>query len=128
MRCTTWSPFQSPEAKAIYSNLTIHEYQELQKLTNGFAIRNGLICGVCALAFQQPYIILKVISLTLLILHYFNQTSLIDELKQLLCSTEWAKAQGYTPNKLKLYSFPFSLKKVKRYELEILVAVSINSR
>lgn len=105
MSWKTWSPFQSPEAKAIYSNLTMYEYQELQKLTNGFAIRNGLICGVCALAFQQPYIILKVIALTILILHYFNQTSLIDELKVFLCSTEWAKSRGYTPESLKLYSF-----------------------
>lgn len=108
MSWKTWTLFQSPEAKAIYAHLSVQEYRNYQKITTGFAIRNGIISGIFAIGFQQPYIAIKVLALTMLALHVFNQTSLLDELKQFLCSTEWAKEQGYEPDTLKLYSFQSS--------------------
>lgn len=107
----TWTLFQSQDATLIYTNLSDQEYRKLENITNRFIIWNVLICVFALVTFnflgefQLSSITLFLCGLFFIILHIKNCLIANHQIKQYLCSTEWAKSQGYTPEKLKLHSF-----------------------
>ena len=109
----TWSPFQSPEVREICTHLTDAERNEL--------MRRGALSGIWL--FVLPFLMLMagiqshnavVLFATAggLVLFYVGFV-LISWMRnrQFFCATDWARKQGITPDKLRLFSFPWSAAK-----------------
>lgn len=122
MSWKTWSLFQSPAVNEICSHLTKQEHSKLV----GNSASYGLVLGICCtpinmvigeyvafnyliqienptLFFNNIYFISLAIFLVGINIMYIRHWQ--NEQREYLCSTEWAKSQGYTPENLELYSF-----------------------
>jgi hypothetical protein len=105
--CVTWSPFQSPEVLEICAHLTDAERNILA--------RRGALNGVWL--FVVPFIAMfaaiqsgKAGFMVLLLgaLAAFYATFVVitqQRNRAFLCSTDWARKQGMTPEELRLFSF-----------------------
>ncbi len=106
MDIVTWTPFQSEETKQIYAHMTDDEKKRgmirgccfglwvglfLTPLANEYIIRNLNISTTTAIVF----IILNIIFIP----------SWFKSQKRFLCSTKWAKSQGYNSDQIALYKF-----------------------
>ena len=101
----TWSPFQSKAVKDIFAHMTEQE----KTAVRSFSRVSGLLSAIC---FALPIsfgvmlveslksiyatiaLILWIIIGVVILLHRRRKS------KELLCSTKWAKSQGYTPDKI----------------------------
>lgn len=108
----TWFTKPSPEVKSICENMTVEEYLHYQKLTDRFSWRQGIFIGIFVIFYSVTSIVFNFNSTVLLTISFIlvpalcvNIRVLYQEQKQYLCSTEWAKSQGYNPEDLKLFSF-----------------------
>lgn len=106
----SWKPwffFHSPTAKTICANMNAHEFNAL---ITDFIMNitwNAIALTIIAMVLQTPFTFAMYLSLYLIILLIINQFAFTKQLKEFLCSTEWAKAQGYKPETLKLFSLQF---------------------
>lgn len=118
VRRFTWSPFQSPEVQSICANLT---EDERTQLINNAQLRG---CELCVwvvrpvillmisifLTYSRPFpfLVFSVLLVWFICLHSIPRLrSMRKQVKELLCDTDFAKLQGYTPSNLKLESFPW---------------------
>jgi len=101
----TWAPFQSKAVKDIFAHMTAQEKAAVES----FSKRSGLLAAICV-AIPVSFGVMLVKSLKsiyatialiiwiiigVVILFHRRRKS-----KELLCSTEWAKSQGYTPDRI----------------------------
>jgi len=100
----TWAPFQSPTVKNICSNMTESEKNLVAAHGKSFGVKAAifvvipLVIGVdlrSSLVGLPGVIILLWIMFGAVILTRQRKKG-----KELLCSTDWAKSQGITPDKL----------------------------
>lgn len=102
----TWSPFQSPAVREICSHMT-----EAEK--SGAAARAALYGVWCAVSFAVPLPLaflveskwLMLIAVLLIVIHLACIPVWHKMQRRYLCSTVWARAQGVSPDRLKLFSF-----------------------
>ncbi len=116
---STWSPFQSPEVKAICENLAEQEHARLiiNARLSGYEIGNwvvGPMIGLIASAFLSfaapfPYLLLFAACAWCVYAHSIpRMRKMRHRVREILCETDFAKQQGYTPSALSLESFPWS--------------------
>lgn len=102
----TWSPFQSPELREICRHLTDAEESRI-------VIRSGLYGIWIAATFACPIVYLirgrdpwyLSLAAGLVLAHIACLPLWFKMQRRYLCSTEWARQQGFTPEKLRLYAF-----------------------
>ena len=108
MSWITWSPFQSDDVKAICAHMTPQEEQA--------GIAHGAVAGVFIVISVVAPIGMFLLSgkgiygAALAIVAFatvwlFGARRLIRQQKEHLCSTEWAKQQGYDPDSLRTKTF-----------------------
>ena len=117
---STWSPFQSPKVREICAHLTPDEHARLLKN----AQRNGKMAVWIAAPSVVPFLaIINLyrgfgswrLNLAFLALYaVYVAVFCLPRLKaarrrtrEFLCETEWARSQGYTPERLRLMKFPW---------------------
>lgn len=101
---STWSPFQSPEAREICAHMTSAE-------KSAVAIRGGCYGVWCAATFACPICLavstrsplLLGIAALLVLTHLLCIPLWLKMQRQFLCSTTWAREQGITPDRLSLF-------------------------
>jgi len=103
MNWYTWSPFQSADTKAICSNMTEAEMSA--------GARRGAFYGVwvvislalpIGLSIFRPSLVSLCIVSVCVAVHILCIPVWQRKQREFLCSTEWAKSQGYTPGDLRL--------------------------
>ncbi len=111
MSWITWSPMQSPETAEICAHLTPSEESRLMTRSGAY----GLWCGV-SFAFPITWLGMSLaglfpsspsrigVAIALIVAHVVFIPKWQRNQKKYLCSTQWAREQGYTPEKLKLLS------------------------
>lgn len=104
----TQSLFLSSDVKSIYANMSSKEYSNIEWEIYKYERWYGLTIGIFIFAILNSNPIAKILTLILFLLQILKNHK---TLKTLLCSTEWAKTQGYKPDTLKLFSLPFFSKK-----------------
>ena len=125
MSWKTWSPFQSPEVREICQNLTPAEMKQLAKdaaFTGAEIGRRamplgavfGAVVGVMVMItpnWSSPMRWLAIAAGAILISPLFmliNRRWMRENRqrqREMLCSTEYARANGITPDRLRLFSF-----------------------
>jgi hypothetical protein len=102
----TWSPFQSPEVRDICAHMTDSERDE--------ASRRGGLYGLWvfatfagplsfAVVYRHPTLI--AVAAVLIVIHIVCIPIWQRMQRHFLCSTLWAREQGYTPERLRMFSF-----------------------
>lgn len=101
----TWSPLQSPEVGAICSHLTKAERNNLSVLTLLYSV------WIVATAFGLPAFIRStpapgswIVGAIWASLFLVSIPMIGRMMRHVLCSTVWARQQGFTPEKLRLFS------------------------
>ena len=124
---TSWPPFRSPEVRNICSNLTPVEKQRLMEQAMEYGQmsgqRMGTPCAIITILLIVSYnlrvpIYLIAIAVFVLIMFFVVYTLAFDRrvqaqrqrVREILCDTGYAQAQGYRPETLPLYTFPWSQK------------------
>ena len=101
----TWSPFQSQEVKEICEHMLESELQQ--------AIKRSRIYGIwCAFTFAGPMAfmiihgnkVLLAVGLVLIGLHLICFPFWLKSQRRFLCSTQWAKNEGFKPDKLNMFA------------------------
>jgi hypothetical protein len=118
---TMWSPFQSSEVREICANLTPDERTRL--VQNAYQRGMHVACWICIpfglatallLALWHPGWQLQTLAILGLYIVFYvffellRGPALRRRTRELLCETQWARAQGYTPDGLRLMSLPWS--------------------
>jgi hypothetical protein len=113
---STWSPFQSPEVREIGAHFTPEEREKLIRHAedNGaeLGIRLAFPAALTGMSFAYSWRIGSVLLIVYII--YFlaigirRLRGIRQRMSQLLCEPEWARSHGYTPNKLRLMTFPWT--------------------
>jgi hypothetical protein len=102
----TWSPFQSPEVRAICTHMTDAEKAE--------ALRRGGIYGVWvaatfavplsfAIVERSPWLV--ALATVLVVIHIVCIPIWQRMQRRFLCSTAWAQEQGIAPDRLRMFAF-----------------------
>ncbi|MEI8288683.1 MAG: ATP-dependent metallopeptidase FtsH/Yme1/Tma family protein [Verrucomicrobiota bacterium] len=105
----TESPFQSPEVGKICSHLTKLEKTNLATLSLVIsAWVGGTVFGLSAFIRSVSGPSCWIIAVPWATLFLVSIPMIQRMLRHFLCSTAWARAQGYSPDKLALFSFPFN--------------------
>src|SRR5882724_9426084 len=115
---STWSPFQSAEVRNICAHLSPTEKARLMEgarergrlIGQWFAVPLAIV-GVLLLLFWSWRSALAlgalfVVYFVVLVLPRFQ--AMRRQSIELLCETEWARSQNYTPNRVRLMTFPWS--------------------
>lgn len=100
------SPLQSPEVRDICAHLTKAESNQVSLLGLLFGVWIvAAIFGIPALVRSSPGPGSWIVASVLGILFVVSIPMLLRMARQFLCSTGWAKERGFTPDKLRLFSF-----------------------
>ena len=102
----TWAPFQSPEVREICAHMTEAEGRAASRR----AALYGLWCGVTfagpvAVAFVIQTSAFIAIVAVLISVHLGCRRVWLRLQRSFFCSTAWAREQGFTPRRLRLFSF-----------------------
>jgi hypothetical protein len=101
----TWAPFQSKAVQDICDHMTEQEKVAVES----FAKVTGILTAICfaiPISFGVIFVIsLKSINAIIALIIWISIGIFIllrrrTKAKELLCSTNWAKSQGYTPDKI----------------------------
>ena len=104
----TWAPFQSPDVRQICAHMTEAERRG--------ATHRGALYGLwVAATFAVPVSLavvaanptLVVIAAVLIVIHIACLPLWFRRKRRYFCSTSWAREQGFTPERLRLFSFPY---------------------
>jgi hypothetical protein len=102
----TYSPFQSPEVRDICRNMTGAERSEVSRLGALYGVWVGLTFGApLGLAFgyrSEPFVAIAAAMVTV---HLAWLPLWQRRQRRFLCSTAWARERGFTPGRLRLFSF-----------------------
>jgi hypothetical protein len=120
----TWSPFQSEQVRDICAHLTKDELDRLTQMAKEhgrasavrFAVPVSSICGavlVLPLAGGfATWILVVATAVTFVVvggaLYAVNREFFVQSrkvMRDFLCSTQWAKAQGIVPESLRMFEF-----------------------
>ncbi len=102
----TWAPFQSPDVRKICAHMTEAEKQK--------GIRKGALHALwvtttlaipVSLAVVAPNPTLVIIAAVLIVIHIACLPLWFRRQRRYFCSTSWAREQGFTPERLRLFSF-----------------------
>jgi hypothetical protein len=118
MRITesTWSPFQSPEVRDIRAHLTPAEKQRLVERAADFGRESARRSPFPFLLLAVSFFYSRPVGFVLLVAFViywfiFERQRIQDHLQQgreFLATTEFARERGYTPETLRLFAFPWS--------------------
>jgi hypothetical protein len=113
---STWSPFQSPEVREICAHLTPSESRQLiddarergRKIGQWLAL--PLASVICVLFwFWQLGVVLCALFVAYCVIWFLPRIRAMRRHSiELLCESAWARAQNYTPSRVRLMSFPWS--------------------
>ncbi|MCW5550547.1 MAG: hypothetical protein KIS67_00130 [Verrucomicrobiae bacterium] len=102
----TWSPFQSPEVRDICAHMTDPE--------KGQAAWHGWVAGLGVSVTLGPpfflavlgYTVMSIATALVMVPAYIAFTRMWQKrLRRFLCATAWARNQGITPERLRLFAF-----------------------
>ena len=101
----TWSPFQSQTVKDICSHMTEDEKNGVTSYGARFGVVIAVFIAIplsIGLSFLRPWIfgLPGLALLAWLVIGVFVIMRQRRKGKELLCSTQWAKSQGITPDKI----------------------------
>jgi hypothetical protein len=113
---STWSPFQSPEVREICEHLTPAEHAKLiadarqrgTDLGRWIAFPFAVTVGLLFWSWQVGLVLLPLFIIYFAISGFPRIQTMRRRSMGLLCETEWARSRGYTPERLRLMSFPWS--------------------
>jgi hypothetical protein len=103
----SWMPFHAQKTKGIHDHMTETEVEEAEGLSNIYSVWFGF-------AFLNPFLYIMNSSFSslesfyvvpLIIIHLIALQIWLNTQRKFLCSTEWAKAQGYSADGFKLFNF-----------------------
>ena len=104
MRSKTRSPFQSRETREICDHMTESEKKEVVKRGGLYGVWVAISLAIpISLAFTFPSSLTIGIAVLLAIIHLIGIPIWQKKQREFLCSTEWAKAQGYSADQLKMF-------------------------
>lgn len=111
-----WSPFQSPEVREICAHLAPEEHERVlgdasrwgRQLGKWIAIPIGFVGASFIWSWQVGSALLVVFTVYLAALGLPRMRAMHRRTKELLCETAWARSQGYSPERLRLTTFPWS--------------------
>ena len=113
---STWSPFQSPEVREICAHLTPAEHARLvadarqrgtdiaREIVGPFGVSFGLLFW----SWQVGSVVLAVLGICFAISAFPRVRAMRRQSMELLCETDWARSQGYKPERLRLMTFPWT--------------------
>jgi len=113
---STWSPFQSPEVREICAHLTPAEHAQLvaDARQRGTDIARGIggpfvvSFGLLFWSWQVGSVVLAALGICFAISGFPRIRAMRRQSMELLCETGWARSQGYTPERLRLMTFPWT--------------------
>jgi len=102
----TWSPFQSPEVRDICAHMTDAERAEVSQRGGGYGLWVAATFAL-PLAFALTYrsLVAIVIASILVTVHIVCIPIWQKCQKRFLCSTAWAREQGFTPERIRMFAF-----------------------
>ena len=108
MNWKSWSPFQSPEVREICTHMTDAERKQIIKRSGIY----GLWCAATAAipisnAVTYPSRFTFIAAAVLCTVHIICIPVWLRWQRRFLCSTQWAREQGFRPDALKLFRFHF---------------------
>jgi hypothetical protein len=102
----TWAPFQSRDVREICTHMTKAEKREGQRRG---ALYGLWVAATFAIPLSQamffPNPALVTIAAILIIIHIACVPLWLGRQRKYFCSTAWAKEQGFSPERLRLFSF-----------------------
>jgi hypothetical protein len=113
---STWSPFQSPEVRDICAHLTAAEKQQLlaQSFQHGrdtgwrFAFPFALVVVSFFYSRLVGFVLLVPFIIYCLTVERHRIHAHQQRVREFLAATGFAKAHGYRPEMLRMFSFPWS--------------------
>ncbi len=113
---STWSPFQSAEVREICAHLTPEEHARLrgdarwrgQQIGQRLAVPSGVVAGSFGWSWQLGIVLLALFIVYFAVSGLPRFRAMRRRSIELLCETEWARRQGYSPDRLSLLTFPWS--------------------
>ncbi len=114
---STWSPFQSSEVREICAHLTATERARLLddarqrglQIGSWTAVPFGIVCALSAwLPRRLGLVLLPSFAVYFAVWGLPRLRAMRRRTTELLCQTEWARSQGYIPDRLRLMTFPWS--------------------
>jgi len=102
----TWSPFQSPEVRQICAHMTDAERAKVAERGGGYGLWVAATFAL-PLAFALAYrsLVTIIIAAVLVTVHVICVPFWQRGQKRFLCSTAWAREQGLTPERIRLFGF-----------------------
>ena len=114
---STWTPFQSEQVKEIYSHMTEEERKRASRQGLALGALVGLLMGCSGflglpigiwyfdsalkgVIAMQPVILIVAAIAAFILRPRMNQSQ-----REILASTQWAKEEGLTSDRIKLYRF-----------------------
>ena len=97
----TWIPFQSKISKEICEHMTESEKKELSVRSGKYGLWCALTAAIpvsFAFVYRTPFLI--ILAGILLAIHIIGIPIWRKKQKNFLCSTQWAKSNGYAPKDL----------------------------
>ena len=102
----TWAPFQSPEVREICAHMTEAEGRAASRRAALYGIWCGVtFAGPVAVAFVIQTSAFIAIVAVLISVHLGCRRVWLRLQRSFFCSTAWAREQGFTPGRLRLFSF-----------------------
>ena len=113
---STWSPFQSTEVREICAHLTPAEHAQLiadarqrgSDIGRWIAGPLGVTVGLLFWSWQVGLALLALYVVYFAFSGYARLRAMRCRSMELLCETEWARSRGYTPDRLRLMTFPWT--------------------
>ena len=113
---STWSPFQSAEVREICAHLTPEEHARLrgdarwrgQQIGQRLAVPSGVVAGSFGWSWQLGIVLLALFIVYFAVSGLPRLRAMRRRSIELLCETEWARRHGYSPDRLRLMTFPWS--------------------
>lgn len=103
---TTWSPFQSPEVRDICAHMTDAERARLAERGSGYGLWVAVTLAMpLAFAFSYRSLGAIVTAAVLVTVHLICTPIWQKQQKRFLCSTDWARERGITPDRLRMFAF-----------------------
>ena len=113
---STWSPFQSAEVREICAHLTPEEHARLladarwrgQQIGQRLAVPSGVVAGSFGWSWQLGIVLLALFIVYCAVSGLPRLRAMRRRSIELLCEIEWARMQGYSPDRVCLMTFPWS--------------------
>jgi hypothetical protein len=113
---STWSPFQSAEVREICANLSTTEQARLMEdarergrlIGQWFAVPLAIVGVLLFWSWRLGLLLVALFAVYFVFWVLPRFRAMRRRTIELLCETEWARDQNYTPARLRLMSFPWS--------------------